>query len=575
MKKLIIGAAVIAVGAGAYVATQQNAPQAYNVLDYIPADTALFAGQIAPFPLKEYLLNNPNSLSAQMPALDEETLAQSEPIEKFLFSLISSVADASSDATQLLNTLGLADEMRSYFYTLGLLPVLKVDIANPQAIWDLLDKAELDSGITHQSATLKGVNYRTYTLTDSSEAHQLEAVVAIDKGLLTLTLNSDLQEPRLLEQALGLIEAKNSLAQSGELDKIIKQYNFDPIAVAFLNHVEIIKGLTTTDGNQMAKQIQQLEEKLQQTSPTAAIRNEQCATELGAIAQNWPRTVSGYTHYDISPQNISMSSEMIVESKNKVILDALTAMRGFLPSYSTDMDNYAFALGLGIEVNNISSSLSNIWDDLQTPSYGCPWLAQTQAQITAGGQSLAVVSMGANMANGVQGLSAGVIDYGIADIQGNNITFDYLNALVAISADHPKTLFNSVKAFLPALQGVTLEADGEALPLSSIVPLPASLNVDPQLAIKGKHLIIYNGEKGEQAANQLGGEALAKNGLTTMSIDMHKASAPLIAAAELSGETIPEDLSVWAESNMQMTSSFDINEQGIIIKSTVNNRAIK
>ena len=55
MKKIVIAAAIIAAGAGGYWYTQNGAgssASANPLLDYVPADTPLFSGQLTPFPLK-------------------------------------------------------------------------------------------------------------------------------------------------------------------------------------------------------------------------------------------------------------------------------------------------------------------------------------------------------------------------------------------------------------------------------------------------------------------------------------------------------------------------------------------
>lgn len=574
MNKILISGAIVAIGAGAYIFSQQQTSPAYNVLDYIPADTPLFAAQLEPFPLKDYIASAPKMVDPSDQQAIDELYDSSQPGASFVLSLVKSYQAGLTDAELLVKTFGLPDEVRAYFYTLGLLPVFKIEVANEQAIWDLLDKAELDSGFTHKKGTLKTVQYRSYAITDETDPVNAEVIVAIDNGLLTVTLNSAYSDEGLLASALGLNKAENSLANSNTIAEIIKKYNFKDSSIAFINHVELIKGLTTQDGNQLATQISRIDKNLDNNNPLMQIRNEQCASELSTIAANWPRTVLGYTEMEITPKESTIAVSTIVESKNQTILNALAAVRGYIPKYTNDIDNNVFTMGLGFDVSKLASSLNTIWSDLQTPNYTCQPLAEFQAQISQSGESIAMLGMGANMANGVQGVSIGLLDYAISKVD-DAPQLDSLDGVFTISAENPELLFNSVKMFLPELQQVQLTTDGEPVELNTIVPIPSELNLAPKLAIKGKHLVLYNGEKGAEVANSLSSEALEKNGLYNLSFDFKKMVTPIITATEMSGETIPEEAMFLTEYDARMLMSFDIDEQGLIFKSKINNKAPK
>ena len=94
------------------------------------------------------------------------------------------------DGETFINTFGLAENIRSYFYTLGALPVLKIEVANADAIWTLLDKAEGESGLVHVAGQLKGVNYRSYPLTEATDEEQINLVVAVNNSMLTMTIDT-------------------------------------------------------------------------------------------------------------------------------------------------------------------------------------------------------------------------------------------------------------------------------------------------------------------------------------------------------------------------------------------------
>ncbi|GLS91940.1 hypothetical protein GCM10007916_30100 [Psychromonas marina] len=574
MNKTIIAGAILAAGAGAVIMSQQDSTPSYNVLDYIPADTPLFAAQLEPFPLKNYIASAPRIIDPNEQQASDENAASTQPGASFLLSLIKSYEAGLTDADLLVKTFGLPDDVRAYFYTLGLLPVFKIEIANEQAFWDLLDKAELDSGFSHKAVKLQTISYRAYAISDPTDPVNAEVIVAIDKGLLTITFNSAHNEETLLASALGLTKAEHSIADSGKVEQIIKQHNFQQASVGFIDHVELIKGLTTQDGNQLATQLSTMQQKLGTGGYLEQIRTEQCASELATIAANWPRTVAGYTQLDITAKESTIGFSTVVESNNQVILNALTALRGFIPKYTSDVHNNVLAMGLGLDSSEFSHTLNTVWRDLQTPAFSCQPLAEIQTQISQSGDVVGMAGMSANFTNGLQGVSAGLLDYSISK-KGNKAQLDSLDALFTISADTPEQLFNSAKMFLPALQHVQLTSGGEPIALNTIIPIPPEMKIDPKVAIKGNHLVIYSGDKGEKVANALASESLSKNGLFDLSFDFKKMVTPIITATELAGEEIPEEAMFLTEYDARMQLSIDTNQEGLIFKSEVNNKAPK
>ncbi|MCW8994665.1 MAG: hypothetical protein OQK77_02500 [Psychromonas sp.] len=572
MKKILIVAAIAAAGVGSYIFQQQNSASSYNVLNYVPADTPIFSGQLEPFPFKAYLssiaaFRNPNEQQ-----LIDDLYAENNPKLNFFLNIFSTYQAGLKDPALLLKTFGFPEKLRAYFYTLGLLPVLKTEIENPQAFWNLLDKNELESGFTHRNGTLQSLNYRAYQLTDENDPAKIELIVAINKGLLTLTLNSAYHDQKLLAIALGLTKVENSLASSGKVEELIKTYHFKQGSVGFINHIELLKGFTTTDGNQLAKQITALEKYYPHKHPFTAISNSQCANDFASITSNWPRTVFGYKGLAVNDQESTLEIATIIESKNPTILNALRAIRGYIPKYTTDIKHNVVAMGIGLDVAQLAGSFTDIWHDLQTSNYTCQPLAALQSEISQLGSSIGILGMSAAMADGVKGISMAVQDYSITHANSSP-ALESLDALFTLSADNPEQIFNSIKMFSPELQQIQLRNNAEPIDLSAIYPLPAEIKLTPKLAIKGKHLVIYNGEKGEKAAQSLSSEQLSQNGIYNLSFDFKKMFTPIVTAIKLSGETIPEETRFLSNYNTRIKVSLDINPQGVVFNSYINNKA--
>ncbi len=573
MKKLLIIAAIAAAAIGTYFfSPAQKSPASYNVLDYIPADTPIFSGQLEPFPLKDYLSSAPVMPNRSEQQLLDDLYSQNNPKLDFFLNIFTTYQNSLQDPELLIKTFGFPEQLRGYFYTLGLLPVLKIEIENPQAVWDLLDKNELASGFMHSKGTLQSLDYRSYQLTDEGDSPQIELIVAIDKGLLTVTLNTPYTQPALLATALGLSKVENSLAASGQIEEILSTHNFKQSSVAFINHTELLKGFSTVNGNQLASDISTLEKQYRQASPFAAIRNAQCESELLGIAANWPRTVFGYTELAVSAEQSTLAAAGVVESNNQRILKALQSIRGYIPEYVTDLEQSLLAVGFGFDINQLAASLNDILYDLQSPAYLCQPLAELQHKLSQSGGSIAMLAMGTSMANGVKGISLGLFDYSIKQLN-HAPALASLDALLTISADNPQQIFNSVKIFSPELQQVELSDNGEEIDLTAILPIPAQYSLAPKLAIKGQQLLIYSGEKSKKIAASLSSGPLNKNGMFKLSLDFKRMFTPIATAAQLAGQSIPEEAMFLRDYDARMKMGLDINPQGIILDSYINNKA--
>ncbi|MEL4241456.1 hypothetical protein [Shewanella xiamenensis] len=574
MKKIVIAAAIIAAGAGAYWYTQHgssSSASANPLLDYIPADTPVFTGQLKPFPLKNYL----QSISSNYQQYSTDSLAQlgdmDSPMAKFFVSIYKQYMDGMKDPTALLKTFGLPNEIKPYFYTLGVVPVLKTDINQIDAFWAVLDKAEQESGYTHEKRTLAGIDYRAYSFAEEGSTDKADLLFAHKDGILTVTFSASSIEPEVLEMALGLKKPAQSLAASGMLQEIIKTHGFMDDSISFINHVEIVKAITSQDGNMLAKQLTKfLAEEGQGEDPLAQIRTPECRTELTAIAANWPRTVGGLTAFTSTEKESHMAASFVIESKNQAILTALQKMRGFIPAHLADINSTIFSMGLGIDVNEVAPSLTAIWDDLQKPQLTCAPLAELQAELSQ--QSPAMLGMFTGMANGVKGLSVSLLDYKMSS-QDQEPKLESLDALISLTADNPSMLFNMVKPFAPMLAELQVADNGEPTDLSPLLMLPPELNIKPMLAIKGQHLVVYSGDKGLALANKLASEKPSANGLYSMSADYGKMFTPVLTLLEMTGEPVPEELQALKDYNMRVQMSFDVNKQGLVFGSVMNSKA--
>ncbi|WP_028771605.1 hypothetical protein [Shewanella waksmanii] len=571
MNKVLIGAAAVALAAGAYVISQQDGAttQSDSVLGYIPADTPMLAVQTAAFPIKDYIDTMASSQLHSVKAFAQELADDPAPMSQFLASLTQSYAAASASGQAFIDTFGLRESGRSYFYTLGALPVIKVELDDPQAIWAVLDNAEQQSGVTHMKQQRQQIEYRAYRLTEATDSEQLDVVVAIDGKMLTITLEASFAEPALLDVALGLVKPQQSVVDSGIIDAIYDRHGFMKTGVSYIDHQQLVTALTTTDGNQLASQMTKLFE-LVGDDPLYELRSNECHQDLSAIAKNWPRTVMGYNELEIDAKQAKLNFSTIIESNNQTMLGALSQLKGYLPSFTQDVKASTFSMGVGINVNEFVPAVTTIWNEFLNPEYQCEPLQQMQWQMNQ--QSPAMLGMFTGMANGVKGMSFGLIDYQLND-DINQPAMDQVDAIMTLSAEDPVMLLNMVKPFVPELANLQVPTDGTPVSLNQALQVPAAYGLDAKLAIKGQHMVIYTGEASAKVAEQVGKGAVDNNGLLSITADYQRLLAPLMTVLEMSGEPIPPELQDFQYYNMSAKFDLDINKHGIVMGSVMQSNS--
>lgn len=572
MKRILIAGALIAVAAtGGYLIKQQTVINEYTVFNYIPEDTMIFSGQLSPFPVKNYInsmagtySNSPDNIIASIYE-SEEYDPENEQLNFFL-NLAQQYLENMQNADKFMATFGIAEEIQGYFYTLGIIPVLKVEVMDPDAIWRLLDEAEAKSGLSHEKRQIEQREYRAYKLTEETDTKQLELIISQHDNLLTVTFNSDLNKPLLLENALGITPIEKSMSSSNILDNIIEKHSFVSQSIGYINHQALIQAIIEPNESLLGQHITTLISPPEQAQ-LAVYQQPQCQQELTSIVNNWPRTVFGFREFKINAEMTQFDMAMVLESNNKTILTALKSMSGFIPEYVRDLNNTVIALGIGIDVGNLSSAITGIWSELQQPSYTCPPLQEMQSIIQQ--NSPAMLAVMTAMANGIKGVSGAIIDYRLDESQ-HDISIKSLDAIISLSANDPRALFNIISTFRPELVDVNLPANGNIVELSSLIPLETLPGVTPKLVMHKEHLVIFSGNKAEQIALKLDDTPIEATGIYSLSIDYSKAFTPFVTAMELNGQEVPPELEDLKNYNLRLNTGLQINEHGIEARSYIH-----
>ncbi|XOF33973.1 MAG: hypothetical protein ACL93V_01340 [Candidatus Electrothrix sp. YB6] len=496
-----------------------------SMLELVPEDTIFFSGGLEPFPLKETLQWSAAQFS-MLKELDPKTMLP--PVQETAPEGQRMAAQLWAEYYALLvspetelTAWGIKEKPVMASYSIGLSPVLlRISLQDAEKFNAKLDGLEADAKITGKSETLGEATFRRYVLQEKDP--HLTLIIGVDgeRNHAVVLLDLGVDSDQTLALALGQKKPEKSLAQSGRVEALQKKYQLLPSWISYIDHQQLITGLTTKEGNSLAKMVQVLAPQLQgATESLAALQEEGCRNDLTAIGENWPQTVIGYTALDLKAKPSHIDSLMVVESKDKKLLDGLGSLRGVVPDYVRNSpEPPVFSFGLGLNLDNLMPFLTQRWTEITQKQYSCSFLQEMQAQVKT--QQPAVIGAATGMAPGVQGIAFSLLSLTMSSPENSGMPMpEKADAVISLAAKDPATLVQMASTMVPPLAELQLPADGTPVQL----PLPLPLQFPVMAAIHGQHLTVYAGEKAAGIAQGLDKVSLdASRGFMAADIDYGK-----------------------------------------------------
>ena len=553
-------------------------PKPVTMLDVVPADTIFFSGGLEPAPLKKVLqwsTDNFNVLKgldpdSMLPIVQDEKIPGRRLAVQLWFDYYAMML---SPGTELAKW-GVEEKAFLSTYTIGLAPVLlRVSLKDVQLFNKKIDELEGRAGITSKPETLGKATYRRYALNEKDPL--LDFIIGVDneRKHAVFMLDIGVDSEQTLAIALGQQKPEKTLAASGRVEALQKQYKLHPSFIGYIDHQQLITGLTTKEGNSIAKMIQQLVPQLQGVAGLPELlqelQTEGCRNDLTDIGKNWPKTVFGYTAMELDATPSRIDSLMVIENKDKALLDSLQSIRGVVPQYVVNpVDPPIVAAGIGLNVEKIAPFLTERWTAITQKQYSCSFLQEMQND--AKSQQPAALALMTGMAPGVQGLAFSLMSLELDTTEAGGTPMPKsIDALISLAVKNPTNLVQMIGAFFPPLAELQLPTDGTPVQL----PLPIPLSFPVMAASNGSHLTVYAGEKSQALTQGLRSETLeTSQGLMAADIDYGKYYG-LIGDA-LTGLDIPEAqleetkavFEAMKSAKMRIRMNMDVTGRGIEVK---------
>ena len=563
MRTLFIAVALLLAAIVAYTQLVANGGEkSTEQLRFIPADTALLSVHLDPINFSDYLamqvasLHNPEeTIELLTTVLDT---AGNSNTGYFIAALMEHFQQLIDEPDQASAVTGIAAEFQALFYLVGASPVLRLELDNEQNFWRWFDRIETQSQLWHESAELDSVSYRRYALFPMSE-HNLELLVSAHNGWGTLVLTSSAFDPEHHATALAIRKPADPLNWRQDVTPVASNYQLDDATFGWFSSAELLKAITSTDQNRLAKDLHQLFGS-ELAAQLADWHSPACQADTAIIASNWPGI---FFDNQISKQ--PMTSRMVIASNDQAAVASLSNLRGFIaPQQPLSLQTSMLQLGLGLNISQLLPAVSELWSATSNASFECAPLVDMQ---TAMKQSnpLAALAM-AGMAGSVQGVSLSLNQLSTDPATGMPAALD---ALFSVSADNAHSLLQSLLMFYPPLADITFPEVGEAMELNELFPMAAAFGLAPTLMITEEHAMIYQGEQAAAQAQTLAGTALSQNGLLHFAMDYARLFSAMAEAMAATGTEVPPEFEALQDAPYQLDMTLDIEGRGIAIESTM------
>lgn len=418
-----------------------------NPLTFVPADSPYVFANIGGLP-QAFTDKLGKALDPLFKKFDEELASEKAklgdgPDDRVAKALLEEIQGNLS--REGLARLGFDPEFRFVIYGLGLLPVVRIDLKDADALRAAITRVETKSGVKAPTAKAGDLDYWRI------QEDGMTVVIAITGKQLVVGVTPDATAdkavPFILGQQLPEANAAAAMAAVAGRNGYQGTYGYIDSTIIAATLMGDAKGLagevfTALSHGEMAE--------LPGT----------CKAEITGMVGNFPRLSFGYT--ELSGEK--MSARYVLEM-SAALAQELKGLTTNVPGLGQD-DGALMAFGAGINVQKTLDFAKAKVAALKAAPYTCPLLADFNSSMAELDQGLQAPMP--PFVTGVRGFNVVIKD---GKIGPNGPTA--VRGTLLISADKANELFEMAKGMAPPLASLQVPADGTptALPPGLVPPV--------------------------------------------------------------------------------------------------------
>lgn len=346
------------------------------------------------------------------------------------------------DTPEKWRELGLGSQVRSAIYGVGLLPVVRTEILDADALRATIARVEQKVG--EKLGTARIGEQDIWTIGDTP----VQALMAIEGKHLVITLVPGNADEALKRRVLGLDRPAQSLADTKALADFNKARGYLPYASGWVDTRRVFALIN--DDPTVAAFAQAAGE------PPPPALDAACRAEFDAIAAKAPRLAFGYTQFDTTRMTMHARLDL-----DPTLAKSLATLPGALPG--TVSSDALFDIAFALPVLRARDFLVAQADAIAAAPFKCEMLAKLNDEA-------------AKMKTQIEQ----TIPPPLADLVGVRLTIDDLvlpdatngtkldfSGRVLVGSNNPSFLTGLAQMTVPALQKIQLPADGKAVAIPS------------------------------------------------------------------------------------------------------------
>lgn len=538
-------------------------------LSYVPADSPYVFANLEPLP--QPVIDKAMQQSAQLSGMYKdifatvrEGLAKSDkPEDQRVLALFDALIAEFDSKTpqQVIDAIGLDIRGRSAIYGIGVLPVLRMEVADPERFRAFIGRMEKAAGTPLGTAKLETLDYWTMR----PDAAPLMGVAALIGKHFVLTLAPADAEPAVLRTLLGLDKPAKSVLDSGDLTALNTEYGYLPYFSGYVDSRKLLAAITANSAVDQAF--------LTAVGAEQPKIDEVCLKELGEMAAAWPRLSVGYEVFEPT-RNVS---RFVVEARPDIATE-LMKLRAPMPGLGKHSESSLMNFGLSFKLSALPGVVGGFAGKVTSAPWQCSELAPLNKAFEEAAKNInnPAVFAAAPVFSGVH-VVLNTFDMDFA--AGSEPTG---TGVLLIGSDNPASLIGMAKGFVPQLATLDIPADGSVIALPALPGMPPALQ--GHVASSDKVIGIgIGGDEVKSALPQLLTADPAQQPLFVMGLSSAiyvKFADAMAAEAAKSAEASPEAAemlkqqaelmrNVYTTLFSRVDSRIELSEKGIELRQTV------
>ena len=426
-----------------------------SILRYVPADTPYVIAKMSPLPQSlmdklepkiDALLRSYQTVIREVVKARQAELSEADG-QSADMARVSAVVDEVTSLMSIagLEGAGISDESPIAFYGNGLLPVLRIGLSDG-ALFDatlsrIEDKAEYKLPI----GKLGDQQYRYFV------AEQAKIIIAVIGDLAVVTAVPASFDDALLGQVLGFDLPEKSIAETGALDDLAREFELTPHQIGLVDVQRLAaRFIDAPSGLDAAV--------LALAGYDASELSDVCRAEIRSTAAIMPRIAFGYT--ELSAAN--MGTRLVADLRDDIAA-GLAALPAAVPGLGIDQGGL-MSFGVSMDFKAARNFYEARLDALETTPYECELFDDLQNGVAAGRGALN------------QPLPPIVYDFKgflavVDDIDGIDFASKSppksVDARILLAMDNAGALIALAGMFSPEIAAMNLQPDGKPVRLES------------------------------------------------------------------------------------------------------------